>query len=90
MAPIIQHLLDRMRIVTEGAQRVKRLPDPNRQGRFHAFTIGHCVCDHPRTRKMVPKENIIDKLQGQRQTSEPTDLLPVPTNKDSRVWSRCK
>jgi hypothetical protein len=40
-----------------------------------------CVYDHPRTRKMVQKENIIDNAPRTMADVKATDLSPVPTTK---------
>ncbi len=40
-----------------------------------------CVDDHPRTRKMVPKENIIDNAPRTTAGVKATDLWLVPTTK---------
>src|SRR5271167_233412 len=48
----------------EWSNSLWRLPGPKHTVRISCVYDGSCVYDHPRTRKMVPKENIFDAFCG--------------------------
>ena len=72
IAPIIHKSTgssqDCRRGCAEWSNSLWRLSGPKHRVTTSCVYDGRCVYHHPRTRKMVPKENIIDNRQGQRQT----------------------
>src|SRR5258708_15169129 len=85
IAPIIHNFTgsnqDCRRGCAEGSNGFWRLSGPKHTVMISCVYVRSCAYDHPQTRKMVQKENIIDNAPRTTADVKATDLSPVPTTK---------